>query len=120
MRISDWSSDVCSSDLMTNPVTDATFEQDVLKATKPVLVDFWAEWCGPCKALAPHLEELSSEMADQVEVRKINIDENPQTPNSYGVRGIPTLMLFQAGQVAATKIGNVPKTQLLQGVEAVR
>src|SRR3546814_18799696 len=104
---------------MTNPVTDATFEQDVLKATKPVLVDFWAEWCGPCKAIAPHLEELSSEMADKVEVRKINIDENPQTPNRYGVRGIPTLMLFKDGQVAAPKIGNMPKSKLSQWVASV-
>ncbi len=104
---------------MTKPVTDASFEQDVLKATKPVLVDFWAEWCGPCKALAPFLEDLSTEMADQVEVVKINIDENPQTPNRYGVRGIPTLMLFKDGQVAATKIGNMPKTQLFQWVESV-
>ena len=104
---------------MTKPVSDASFEQDVLKATKPVLVDFWAEWCGPCKAIAPHLEELSSEMAAQVEVVKLNIDENPQTPNRYGVRGTPTLMLFKDGQVAATKIGNMPKSQLFQWVESV-
>lgn len=92
--------------------TDAGFDSDVLKADKPVLVDFWAEWCGPCKSIAPALEELASEMGDQVSVMKVNIDENPQTPTKYGVRGIPTLMLFKDGQIAATKVGALPKQAL--------
>jgi thioredoxin 1 len=99
-------------------VTDATFEAEVLKAGGPVLVDFWAEWCGPCRQIAPALEELSKEMAGKVEVVKINIDENPGTPGKYGVRGIPTLMIFKAGQVAATKIGALPKSKLFEWVEA--
>ena len=92
--------------------TDAGFDSDVLKSDKPVLVDFWAEWCGPCKSIAPALEELASEMGDQVSVMKVNIDENPQTPTKYGVRGIPTLMLFKDGQIAATKVGALPKQAL--------
>ena len=104
---------------MSKPVTDANFEQDVLKATKPVVVDFWAEWCGPCRQIAPMLEELSAELGDRVEVLKLNVDENPQTPSRYGVRGIPTLMVFKDGQVAATKIGAMPKTQLYQWVESI-
>ena len=104
---------------MTKPVTDASFEQDVLKATKPVLVDFWAEWCGPCRQIAPFLEDLSAELGDRIEVRKLNVDENPQTPGRYGVRGIPTLMVFKGGQVAATKIGAMPKSQLYSWVESV-
>ena len=104
---------------MTKPVTDSSFEQDVLKATKPVVVDFWAEWCGPCRQIAPMLEELSTELGGRVEILKLNVDENPQTPSRYGVRGIPTLMVFKNGQVAATKIGAMPKTQLVQWVESV-
>ena len=104
---------------MSKPVTDASFEQDVLKSTKPVVVDFWAEWCGPCRQIAPMLEELSTEFADRVEILKLNVDENPQTPSRYGVRGIPTLMVFKNGQVAATKIGAMPKTQLHQWVESI-
>ena len=104
---------------MTKPVTDASFEQDVLKATKPVVVDFWAEWCGPCRQIAPMLEDISAELGDRVEVLKLNVDENPQTPGKYGVRGIPTLMVFKGGQVAATKIGAMPKTQLYQWVESI-
>lgn len=104
---------------MTKPVTDASFEQDVLKATKPVLVDFWAEWCGPCRQIAPFLEDLSAELGDRIEVLKLNVDENPQTPGRYGVRGIPTLMVFKGGQVAATKIGAMPKSQLYSWVESV-
>ena len=104
---------------MSKPVTDASFEQDVLKATKPVLVDFWAEWCGPCRQIAPFLEDLSAELGDRIEVRKLNVDENPQTPGRYGVRGIPTLMVFKGGQVAATKIGAMPKSQLYSWVESV-
>ena len=100
-------------------VTDDSFEQDVLKAETPVLVDFWAEWCGPCRQIAPTLEELSRDMADKVVVAKLNIDENPTTPTRYGVRGIPTLMVFKGGQVAATKIGALPKSKLYEWVQSV-
>ncbi len=100
-------------------VTDTSFDSDVLKASKPVLVDFWAEWCGPCKQIAPALEDLANEMGEQVTVAKINIDENPGTPSKYGVRGIPTLMLFKDGEVAATKIGALPKSKLFEWVESV-
>src|ERR671921_1915411 len=92
--------------------SDTAFDKDVLKSTKPVLVDFWAEWCGPCKMIAPYLEDLAAEMGEQVEVMKVNIDENPLTPTKYGVRGIPTLMLFKNGEVAATKVGALPKSKL--------
>ena len=100
-------------------VTDASFEADVLKAEQPVLVDFWAEWCGPCKQIAPALEQIGAELAGKVTVAKVNIDENPQTPRKYGVRGIPTMMLFKGGQVAATKIGALPKSKLKEWVESV-
>jgi thioredoxin 1 len=93
-------------------VTDASFEQEVLKAPGPVLVDFWAEWCGPCKMIGPVLEEIAGEYAGKLRVAKLNIDENPQTPPKYGIRGIPTLMLFKNGQVEATKVGAVSKSQL--------
>jgi len=104
---------------MTLHINDNEFEQKVLKATGPVLVDFWAEWCGPCKAIAPFLEELASDMKGKVTIAKINIDENPATPTKYGVNGIPTLMLFKNGQVAATKIGALPKSKLVEWVESV-
>ena len=100
-------------------VKDADFERDVLKASGPVLVDFWAEGCGPCKRIAPTLEELAKDMAGKVTVAKVNIDDNPETPRRYGVRGIPTLMLFKNGQVAATKIGALPKNALYQWVQSV-
>jgi len=98
-------------------VTDKSFEQDVLKAPGPVLVDFWAEWCGPCLQIAPFLEELAKDMAGKVTVAKINIDENRATPAKYNVRGIPTLMLFKNGQVAAMKVGSLPKSKLYEWVE---
>jgi thioredoxin 1 len=105
--------------MATTNVSDASFESDVLKAPIPVLVDFWAEWCGPCKMIAPALEEIASSMDGRITVAKINIDENPQTPKKYGVRGIPTLMMFKDGQVAATKIGALPKSKLIEWVESV-
>ena len=104
---------------MPKQVTDKSFDADVLKSSSPVLVDFWAEWCGPCKQVAPALEDLAVEMAEKVTVAKLNIDENPMTPSKYGVRGIPTLILFKDGQVAATKIGALPKAKLFDWVESV-
>ena len=92
--------------------TDGGFEQDVLNSEKPVLVDYWAEWCGPCKMIAPVLDEVASEYSDKIRVAKLNIDDNPATPPKYGIRGIPTLMLFKNGEVEATKVGAVSKAQL--------
>jgi thioredoxin 1 len=89
--------------------SDATFESDVLKSDKPVLLDFWAEWCGPCKMIAPILDELSGDYADRLQIAKLNIDENPQTPPKFGIRGIPTLILFKNGTVEAQKVGAVSR-----------
>ncbi len=100
-------------------VSDDSFDTDVLKAEGAVLVDFWAEWCGPCKMISPALEEIAKEMDGRVQIAKLNIDDNPVTPQKYGVRGIPTLMLFRDGQVAATKVGAAPKNQLQEWVESV-
>lgn len=100
------------------PVTDQSFEADVLQSSKPVLVDYWAEWCGPCRMIGPIIEESASRYADRMTVVKLNIDENPATPTRYHVRGIPTLMLFKDGQLAATHVGSLSKGQLQAFVEA--
>lgn len=102
---------------MPKQVTDTSFQEDVLNASGPVVVDFWAEWCGPCKQIAPALEEIASEMGDKVTIAKVNIDDNPEAPSNYGVRGIPTLIMFKDGEVADTKVGALPKSQLVQWIE---
>ena len=99
-------------------VTDASFESDVLKSSGPVLVDFWAEWCGPCRQIAPALNEIAGEMADKLTVAKVNIDENPMTPSKFGVRGIPTLILFKDGKAVATKVGSMPKSRIVEWLNA--
>lgn len=99
-------------------VTDANFEQEVLKSDKPVLVDFWAPWCGPCKAIAPLIDELAVEYAGRLKVVKINVDDNPQTPQLYNVRGIPNLLIIKGGQVANQIVGAVPKRNLVQAVDS--
>jgi thioredoxin 1 len=106
-----------SSDLIKH-VSDASFEADVLKATGPVLVDYWAEWCGPCKMIAPVLDDIAGTYEGKLTVAKLNIDENQETPAKHGVRGIPTLMLFKDGEVAATKVGALSKSQLQAFLDA--
>jgi thioredoxin 1 len=100
--------------MATVKISDDSFESDVLKAEKPVLVDYWAEWCGPCKQIAPALEEIASELGDKVTIAKLNIDDNPMAPGKYGVRGVPTLMLFKNGKVAATRVGVMPKSKIIE------
>ena len=103
--------------MATKAVSDESFETDVLNADGPVLVDFWAEWCGPCKQIGPALEEISEEMSGQLTIAKVNIDDDPMTPGKYGVRGIPTLMIFKNGQVAATKIGAMAKGKINEWIQ---
>jgi thioredoxin 1 len=103
---------------LISKVTDDSFETDVLKSSTPVLVDYWAEWCGPCKMIAPVLEDISKEYQGRLRIAKLNIDENPQTPPKYGIRGIPTLMLFKGGEVEATKVGALSKSQLTQFLDS--
>lgn len=103
--------------MATESVSDASFEADVLGASEPVIVDFWAEWCAPCKMIGPSLEELAEEMGGKVRIAKMNIDENPNTPTKYGVRGIPTLMMFKNGEVASMKVGALPKGKIKDWIE---
>jgi len=103
---------------MAQQVSDDSFETDVLNADETVIVDFWAEWCGPCKALSPLVDELASEMDGKAKILKMNIDENPNTPTKFGVRGIPTLMVFKGGEVVETKVGGMSKTQLQEWAES--
>lgn len=103
--------------MATVKVSDASFAEDVLQSSTPVLVDFWAEWCGPCKQIGPALEAISEEMGDRMKIAKVNIDESPDTPGKFHVRGIPTLMIFKDGQVVATKVGAMTKSKLTEWVE---
>ncbi len=103
--------------MATETVSDASFEDDVLGASEPVVVDFWAEWCAPCKMIGPSLEELAEEMGGKVRIAKMNIDENPATPTKYGVRGIPTLMLFKNGEMSSMKVGALPKGKIKDWIE---
>ena len=104
--------------MATKTVTDQSFATDVLGSSTPVLVDFWAEWCGPCRMIAPALEEISGELGEKVTIAKINIDENPETPGRYGVRGIPTMLLFKDGQPVAQKVVAAPRSQIQQWLES--
>ena len=103
--------------MATVSVTDDNFDTEVLKSSKPIVVDFWAEWCGPCKQIGPTLEEISDEMSDQVIIAKHNIDNEPNTPTKYGVRGIPTMLLFSGGELKATKVGATPKSDIVAWIK---
>lgn len=104
---------------MTIHVNDTDFEKEVLQSTLPVMVDFWAEWCGPCKQIAPVLDEIANEMKGKLTVAKVNIEKNPETPNRYSVRGIPTLILFKDGKAVSTKVGSLPKHKILEWLQSV-
>ncbi|MFO1117149.1 MAG: thioredoxin [Beijerinckiaceae bacterium] len=104
--------------MSTSKVTDASFEADVLKSAEPVVVDFWAEWCGPCKMIGPSLEEIATEMAGKVKIAKVNVDENPGVAGKLGIRSIPTLMLFKDGKLAAQKVGAAPKGELVKWINS--
>ncbi|MBK66660.1 MAG: thioredoxin [Rickettsiales bacterium] len=103
--------------MTVSAISDNDFENEVLKSDEPVLVDFWAEWCGPCKALSPVIDEVANELSGKVKVGKVNIDENPMTPSKFGVRGIPTLMVFKGGELKATRVGGASKQDLVSWVE---
>ncbi len=103
--------------MATVSVTDDNFDTEVLKSSKPIVVDFWAEWCGPCKQIGPTLEEISDEMKDQVTIAKHNIDNEPNTPTKYGVRGIPTMLLFKDGELKSTKVGAIPKSDIVSWIK---
>ena len=103
--------------MATVKVTDESFEAEVLKSAKPIVVDFWAEWCGPCKMIGPSLEEISDEMSNEIIIAKHNIDEEPNTPTKYGVRGIPTMLLFKEGELKSTKVGATPKSDIVSWIK---
>ena len=103
--------------MATVSITDDNFDLEVLKSSKPIVVDFWAEWCGPCKQIGPSLEEISDEMKDQVIISKCNIDNEPNTPTKYGVRGIPTMLLFKDGELKSTKVGAIPKSDIVSWIK---
>ena len=103
--------------MATKAVTDESFEEDVLQSSQPVLLDFWAEWCNPCKQIGPSLEEISEELGEKITIAKINIDDNPTVPGKYGVRGIPTLMIFKDGEMSSMKVGAMPKGKIVEWIE---
>jgi len=103
--------------MATKNVTDGNFDTEVIKSTKPILVDFWAEWCGPCKQIGPVLEEISNEMTNQITIAKHNIDNEPNTPTKYGVRGIPTMLLFKNGELKSTKVGATTKSNIVSWIK---